>query len=85
MASTCILPELDITSDEPLEPVAKIVEDITGSRPHPTSVVRWCAGRGAAGIKLPSVLAGGRRMTKRSVYRDWLTAVNDARTHRQIP
>lgn len=72
------LPELDITTDEPLEPVAKIAESYTGTRPHPTTVVRHC-GRGAEGIKLPSILAGGRRMTKCSTYRAWLQAVNDAR------
>lgn len=79
MSQTLSLPVLDITSDEPLEPVAKIAEDFTGSRPHPTTVVRWCAGRGAAGLKLPSILAGGRRMTKRSTFIAWLTAVNDSR------
>lgn len=76
------LPDIDLTSGDPLEPVAKIAEDLTGSRPHPTTVVRWCAGRGAAGIKLPSILASGKRMTTRLAYRAWLHAVNDARGSR---
>ncbi|MCO6044635.1 DUF1580 domain-containing protein [Aeoliella sp. ICT_H6.2] len=79
MPATLSLPDLDLTSDEPLEPVADIAERETGVRPHPTTIVRWCAGRGAAGIKLPSIVATRRRMTKRSVYRAWLQAVNDAR------
>ena len=82
MPATHQLPPLDLSTDEPLEPVAKIFNDLTGTRPHPTTVVRWCAGRGAGGIKLPSILAGGRRVSKRSVCRDWLQAVNDARTSR---
>ncbi|WP_425400362.1 DUF1580 domain-containing protein [Aeoliella sp.] len=63
------LPELDITAtDEPLRPVGAIAEQVTGSRPHPTTVSRWCGGRGASGIKLPSILHGGRRMSKRSIF-----------------
>lgn len=80
MPATQPLPDLDLDSDEPLEPVANIAEDETGVRPHPTTVVRHC-GRGTAGIKLPSIVAAGRRMTKRSVYRAWLQAVNAARNN----
>lgn len=82
MAATHSLSPLDLESDEPLEPVARIFEDLTGSRPHPTTVVRWCAGRGAAGIKLPSIIARGKRVSKRSACRAWLRAINEARTAR---
>lgn len=82
MLEDTTLPSIDLDTDEPLLPVGRIAEEITGSRPHPTTVVRWCAGRGAAGIRLPSILHGGRRMTKRSVFCAWLQACNEARQRR---
>lgn len=73
------LPPIDIAAGEKLEPVASIAEDVTGYRPHPTTIVRWTAGKGAASIKLPSIIVGRRRMTTKSAYVAWLQAVNDAR------
>lgn len=80
MAATYCLPPLNLADGDELRPVAGIAEELTGQRPHPTTVVRWCAGRGAAGIKLPSLLANGRRVTTRAAYHAWLQAVNNART-----
>lgn len=73
-----ILSPLSIADGDQLEPVARIAERLTGSRPHPTTVTRWCAGRGAAQIVLSSLLAGGQRVTTEAAYRAWLQALTDA-------
>ena len=31
-----------VTQSEPLRPVIDIIEDISGHRPHPGTVSRWC-------------------------------------------
>lgn len=64
-----------------LEPVANIFERLTGSRPHPTSIVRWC-GKGIQGIPLPSLIVQGRRMSAESTCHQWIEATTAARAAR---
>ena len=77
MAAT-LSPTLQITPGAKLLPVAKALEILTGNRPHPTTVCRWCR-RGAAGLMLPSLIVSGRRMTTVEALDAWLREVTDRR------
>ncbi len=80
MSATSTAP-LAIEPGARLEPVATIFERITGSRPHPTTIVRWC-GKGIQGIKLPSLIVQGRRMSAESTCHQWIEVTTDARAAR---
>ena len=80
MSATAI-PTLDICPGDELLPVPVIFERITGSRPHPTTVVRWCK-RGVSGVVLPSLIANGRRCSTMEAGHAWLIATTQARNSR---
>jgi len=65
---------LTVAPGEQLLPVATVAEKLTGQRPHPTTVCRWC-GKGASGVALPSLIVGGKRMTSVDAFKQWLQAV----------
>lgn len=69
---------LDVSQGDRMYPVAAAVERLTGQRPHPTTVCRWCH-KGSAGIVLPSLIVSGRRMTSLEAVGEWLHDVTDAR------
>jgi hypothetical protein len=62
---------LDLREGEQLLAVAAAVEEVTGSRPHPTTVCRWIQ-KGAGGVVLRSCLVGSRRMTTTRAVREWI-------------
>ena len=72
---------LKITPGDPLLPVAKAAEEVSGTRPHPTTVCRWCR-KGASGIQLPSLIVNGRRMTSLEAYGQWLRDVTSRRNEK---
>ncbi|MCH8841102.1 MAG: DUF1580 domain-containing protein, partial [Planctomycetes bacterium] len=51
---------------------------LTGTRPHPTTVCRWCR-KGVSGIPLPSLIVSGRRMTSLEAHAQWLRDVTERR------
>ena len=55
---------IDIISEEmiPFSKVAKWCEKTIGDRPHPSTIHRWRL-RGTRGVKLETILIGGRRFT----------------------
>lgn len=57
-----------------LEPVAVVAERVTGSRPSPPTIYRWCR-KGLAGgkVRLSSVLHGGCWRTTDAAFREFLT------------
>lgn len=77
MAAT-LSQNLQIAPGDQFLPVAKAVETLTGNRPHPTTVCRWCR-RGTSGIPLPSLIISGRRMTTLKALEQWLRAVTEKR------
>lgn len=62
---------LQLKEGEQLMTVAQAVEEVTGSRPHPTTCTRWVR-KGAGGVVLPTVLLGQRRMTTPGAVREWI-------------
>ena len=64
--------------DDKLEPVGKVAEMVTGTRPHPTTTSRWCR-RGTSGVLLPSLVVAGKRMTSRKAYAQFLRDVTAKR------
>lgn len=70
--------DLQITPGDKLRPVAKTAEMVTGTRPHPTTVCRWCR-KGASGIPLPSLIVSGQRMTSLEAFEQWLRDVTERR------
>ena len=62
---------LDPDTDD-LRPVAQLMADLTGRRPSPATVWRWCSrGTGRAGV-LPSLVIYGTRHTTREALLEWL-------------
>jgi hypothetical protein len=45
-----------------LLPLVQAVEQATGRRPHLSTVIRWTT-KGSSGVKLESLVLGGRRFT----------------------
>ncbi len=72
-ATTVAPPELTIDPDDPLVAVREIAQESMRRFPSPPSIWRWC-GRGATGIRLPSVMLSGRWMTTRRCWLAWLQA-----------
>lgn len=56
-------------------PVASAIEQVTGSRPHPSTVCRWTLKRG-----LKSWMIGGRRMTTISAVQEFIESRTKATT-----
>jgi len=64
--------------DENLFSLVDAVEKATGRRPHLSTVLRW-ASRGSEGIRLDTVLLGGRRLTSPEAVRRFAIAVTLAK------
>ncbi|QDV45779.1 hypothetical protein Enr13x_56590 [Stieleria neptunia] len=65
--------------DDPLRMIrvsaaAKVVEKITGERPHVATLHRW-ASRGLKGVRLRTAYAGGHRRTTEKWIREFFEAV----------
>ncbi|MDV6031966.1 MAG: DUF1580 domain-containing protein [Phycisphaera sp. RhM] len=56
---------------------ARIVEKITGERPHAATLHRW-ASCGRTGVKLRTAYAGGHRRTTEDWIREFFDAVTQA-------
>ena len=65
--------KLVLDPDDPLIPVREIAREAMGRFPSPASIWRWC-GKGATGIRLPSVMLSGKWMTSRRCWLEWLEA-----------
>lgn len=64
-------------TDEPLLPALTAVERVTGQRPHPTTLNRWFR-HGTKGVKLETLLCGGRRLSSVPAVKRFLEAVTAA-------
>lgn len=65
--------------DEKLLSVPAAVEAETGYRPTPSTAWRWTK-KGVGGIKLETVIFGGRPATKRVWVREFIAATSAARS-----
>jgi len=65
--------DLPIAPGEPLLPMATAVHRATGRRTHVTTCHRWRL-RGVRGVRLPTVLVGGRRLTSVGAVLRWIEA-----------
>ena len=64
--------EIDIETDD-VRPVAELMKQLTGRRPSPPTVWRWCErGTKRQGV-LPSVSIFGSRHTTREALQEWLS------------
>jgi len=63
---------------ETLYPLTQAVEKATGRKPHLSTVIRWTT-RGSAGIRLESVMLGGRRLTSEDAVLRFTEAVTRAK------
>jgi hypothetical protein len=71
--------EPSILDGEPLFPVVRAIEIVTGSRPHKSTSYRWMeAGIGLRRIRLPYVKLGGKRACSVEAVRRWIAAVTAA-------
>lgn len=61
----------EIKTLEPYLPLAEAVERATGTRPHLSTILRWCT-KGARGRRLASAIIGGRRMTTVPAVREFV-------------
>lgn len=62
---------LDPDADD-LRPVSQLMHDLTGRRPSPATLWRWCSrGTSRAGV-LPSLTVFGTRHTTREALVEWL-------------
>ncbi len=64
---------------EKLYPVAKAIEMATGIRPSPMQVHRYTTRNGSAGIVLPTVFLGGRKLSYLSDVVQWIADVTAKR------
>ena len=64
-------------TDEPLLPALAAIERVTGQRPHPTTLHRWFR-HGTHGVKLETLLCGGRRMSSVLAVKRFFEAVTAA-------
>jgi len=62
-------------------PLTKAVQEVTGTRPHLSTCIRW-ATIGTKGILLKSVMLGGRRLTTIEWIEEFLEATTEASTPR---
>ena len=62
---------------EKLLPLVDAVEEATGRRPHLSTCIRWCS-RGRRGIRLSSIVLGGRRLTTISHVEHFIELVTAA-------
>ena len=66
-------------TDEKLHSLVEAVEKATGRRPHLSTCIRWCL-RPSSGIRLESIILGGRRLTSEQAvirYMEAITAAKD--------
>ena len=66
---------------EQMRPISRASADIPG-RPHVSTLIRWSA-RGIRGIRLETVIVGGRRFTSLEAIHRFLEALNA--THAVAP
>ena len=71
-------------ADEKLLPLIQAVEQATGRRPHLSTVLRWCV-RGSRGIRMESVMLGGRRMTTVAKVHRYIEATTAAADCATVP
>lgn len=64
-----------VDSNYPLEPVATVAKRITGKRPSPATIYRWCR-KGLAGgrIRLKWVFHSGAMHTTEAAFREFIAA-----------
>jgi len=60
-----------------LKEVAAMVPGLCGGRMNPQTVYRW-ATRGVRGVKLETVMVGGRRLTSREAVRQFIETLTAA-------
>lgn len=61
--------------------LVKAVQEVTGTRPHLSTCIRW-ATYGSKGIILQTVMLGGRRLTTIKWFEQFIEATTNASTPR---
>lgn len=81
-----VLPAIDLERETPLSinAVPKYVEGLTGRRPSLSTVWRWHL-TGCRGVKLPTILAGGRRVTTKEAVQLFFAATTAAANGEAAP
>lgn len=64
---------LSVTPGDPLLPVPAAIEAAIGYRPHPTTCTRWTR-KGVRGVKLDTVMVGGRPRTTEAAVVEFIEA-----------
>lgn len=67
--------KLNLTNEK-LLPLVDAVTSATGRRPHLSTCLRW-ASKGSQGIKLETVVLGGRRLTSPDAVQRYIHAVTE--------
>jgi hypothetical protein len=77
-------PPTDLPEDERLYSIPHAFERVSGRRPSPATCTRWHT-RGIRGVRLKTVLFGGRRMCSVAAAREFLEATTDAADGASVP
>lgn len=73
MTTANLSPGLTLDSDtDDLRPVGQLVRELTGRRPAPATVWRWCRRGNRRNGVLPGVVVMGRWHTTREAYLAWI-------------
>ena len=73
-----------LDNNEATMPVASAVEKLTGKRPHPATLFRWRQG-GRHGVKLETLLVGGRRQTSVEAVRRFIQRTTAVANGGELP
>lgn len=71
--------QLPAIQKEKLRPLCEAVFEATGTKPHLSTVLRWAARANADGIRLETLILGGRRMTSVEAVLRYSAATTEAR------
>ena len=72
------------TSNEPLIPIREIPNHLPGAKPHKATVWRWVL-TGVRGVKLETVLVGGRRYTNATAIERFIQATTAIANGEPVP
>jgi hypothetical protein len=65
-------------NDEKLYPMVEAVQKATGRRPHLSTVLRWSQRHNRHGLRLDSLMVGGRRLTSVEAVQRYIKANTQA-------
>ena len=61
-----------------LSPIPALFEEVTGRRPNLSTCWRWST-KGARGIRLETIIVGGKRLTTREMVEAFIKATTESR------